>query len=385
MGSVVKRGDSWQATYRAPDRRERTKTFRKKPEAEAWLKTQEADVVRGEWVDPRGGRRMFDEWAELWLGTTVNLRPSTRARDESYLRNHILKHKAFKGRRLMDITQPDVQAWATDQGARLAPATVAKSSQILAKIFRAAVDGGLLARNPCSNIKLRRVEREEMRFLTPAEVTVLADAISPRYRALVLVGAYAGLRVGELAGLRRSRVDVLRSRVDVAEICIEVKGALTWGQPKTRAGRRSVTLPKSVSKELSDHLIQWSSKELVFTSPQGGPLRINAWRRRVWVPTCLAAGFGELVKDEETGKSKYVGLRPHDLRHTAVAMWIASGANPLEVSRRAGHTSVSFTLDRYGHLYEGADAALSERLEAMFVASTPSPPAALQVVESARG
>jgi hypothetical protein len=61
-------------------------------------------------------------------------------------------------------------------------------------------------------------------------------------------------------------------------------------------------------------------------------------------------------------------LRPHDLRHTAVALWIAAGANPKEVSVRAGHTSVAFTLDRYGHLFEGHDAELRERLDAMHAA-----------------
>jgi hypothetical protein len=59
------------------------------------------------------------------------------------------------------------------------------------------------------------------------------------------------------------------------------------------------------------------------------------------------------------------GLRIHDLRHTAVALWIAAGANPKEVAARAGHTSVSFTLDRYGHLYPDADQALRDRLDAL--------------------
>jgi DNA-binding CsgD family transcriptional regulator len=60
-------------------------------------------------------------------------------------------------------------------------------------------------------------------------------------------------------------------------------------------------------------------------------------------------------------------LRIHDLRHTAVALWIAAGASPKEVARRAGHTSVKTVLDVYGHLYDEADVALRERLEAMFV------------------
>jgi integrase len=199
------------------------------------------------------------------------------------------------------------------------------------------------------------------RFLTPAEVATLADAIVPRYRALVLVGAYGGLRIGELAGLRRSRVDLLRGTVQVAEIVVEVRGVLHVGPPRTRASRRSVGLPRFVVEELAAHLAGPGDPEaFVFTAPQGGPLRLPAFRARVWRPAVIAAGLE--------------GLRIHDLRHTAVALWIAAGANPKEVSARAGHSSVSFTLDRYGHLYPEADAALRNRLDALYGGTRPTPP-----------
>jgi integrase len=183
----------------------------------------------------------------------------------------------------------------------------------------------------------------------------LADAIHARYRALVLVGAYGGLRIGELAGLRRRRVDLLRGTVEVAEILTEVRGELFVGPPKTRAGRRRVGLPQAVTRELARHLgTPGGPDDLVFTAPQGGPLRVNGFRARVWRPATRAAGLD--------------GLRIHDLRHTAVALWIAAGANPKEVSARAGHASVSFTLDRYGHLFPEADEALRTRLDAFYVA-----------------
>ena len=95
----------------------------------------------------------------------------------------------------------------------------------------------------------------------------------------------------------------------------------------------------------------------MFTSPDGGPLRAAGWRSRVWRPAVAAACLEP--------------LRPHDLRHTAVALWIAAGANVKEVAARAGHTSVSFTLDRYGHLYADADDALRARLESLYVVSSP--------------
>jgi integrase len=142
----------------------------------------------------------------------------------------------------------------------------------------------------------------------------LADAIRPSYRALVLVGAYGGLRIGELAGLRRSRVDLLPGTVEVAEIVTEVGGRLHTGPPKTRASRRTVGLPRAVVKELAAHLAAPAEPDaLVFTAPKGGPLRVIAFRARIWRPATRNAGLD--------------GLRIHDLHHTAVALWIVAGAN----------------------------------------------------------
>jgi integrase len=70
-------------------------------------------------------------------------------------------------------------------------------------------------------VPLPKVEHREMRFLSPADLAHLPAVINPRYRALVLLGGYGGLRIGELAGLRRSRVDVLRSRLDVVENMVD--------------------------------------------------------------------------------------------------------------------------------------------------------------------
>jgi integrase len=177
----------------------------------------------------------------------------------------------------------------------------------------------------------------------------------------VLLAAYGGLRIGELAGLRRDRVNLLRGTVDVAEIVVEVRGKLFVGPPKTRAGRRRIGLPQAVVEELATHMGPLGAADAhVFTSDRGGILRTSNFRAKVWLPAARAAGLAP--------------LRPHDLRHTAVALWIAAGANPKEVSVRAGHTSVSFTLDRYGHLFEGHDLELRDRLDTMLAEGLKRPP-----------
>jgi integrase len=351
---------TYRARYRDPAGCEHAKVFARKADAQRFLTEMENSKLKGTWTDPALGRVLFRDWLGEWWATTTNLRPTTRERDESLLRRYALPR--FGDMALVAISQRDVRAWVAELSAGpLAPATVQKAYQLLGKVMGAAVDAGMVMQTPCRRVPLPKVEREEMRFLTPAEIARLADLIDRRYRALVLVAAYGGLRIGELAGLRRGRIDLLRGTVEVAEIVTEVGGVLRFGPPKTRAGRRTVGLPRAVVDELAAHLGRAEPEALVFAAPQGGPLRVHGFRARVWRPATRTAGLA--------------GLRIHDLRHTAVALWIAAGANPKEVATRAGHTSVSFTLDRYGHLYPEADTALRDRLDALYVTGEQAEPA----------
>jgi integrase len=345
----------WRARYRGPDGRERCKSFARKFDAQRWLAEQEHAKHRGTWTDPALARIRFRAWLDEWWGS-VNLRHTTQARYRAVLRVHVLPR--FGGVPLGAIQQRDIRAWVAELGAvGLAPASVHKAYQVLAVVLGAAVDAGMIPQTPCRRVPLPKIEREEMRFLTPVEVMRLAEAIRREYRALVFLGAYGGLRIGELAGLRCSRVDLELGTVEVAEIVTEPEGVLQIGPPKTRASRRTVGLPRFVVKELGEHLVGGSDPHaFVFTATRRGPFRPSNFRDRVWRPTTAAVGLD--------------GLRIHDLRHTAVALWIAAGASPKEVSVRAGHTSVSFTLDRYGHLYPEADQALRDRLDALHKAAT---------------
>jgi len=162
--------------------------------------------------------------------------------------------------------------------------------------------------------------------------------------------------------------------VTVAEIAIEINGHLGTGPPETRAGRRTVGLPGVVVAELAAHVAEYVGQEadaLVFQGEWGGQLRPVTFRPRIWRPATRAAGLD--------------GLHPHDLRHTAVALWIAAGASPKEVAVRAGHTSVKTVLDVYGHLYDEADTRLRSRLDAVFVAPSTGPSAAPAEQETAPG
>jgi integrase len=349
----------WQARYRdaAGKTHAAPETFATRPEATRFLAQVETDLARGEWTDPRAGRVLFAEWAARWRETTTNLRPNTRALHAYLLRRFLLP--AFADTALADLDLMAVRSWLAGlEREAVSPNTVAKAYRLLARIMDTAVEAGLLVRNPCS-VKGAATERApEMRVATVAQVAALAEAIHPRFRALVLVAAYAGLRWGELVGLRVKRVDLLHGRITVAEQATEINGQFTWGPPKTEAGRRTVTLPAVAAEALAEHLATYSQpgpEGLVFTSTEGALLRRSNFQRRVWRPATRAVGLA--------------GLRFHDLRHTSATLSIAAGASTRELMARMGHSSSAAAL-RYQHIMAGRDAAIAAALDELIEAAS---------------
>ncbi len=340
---------TYRVRFRSPEGKSRSKSFKRRVDADAFAATVETDKLRGAYSDASGGKTRFVEWSDQFRSTRINLRPSTRARDESYFRNLILP--TFKDAPLAKIQPVHVQQWVADLDvAGYAPATTRKAYQLLSATFETAINSDLISRSPCRGIRLPKVEREEMRFLSPSEVEELADAINPRYRVLVLTAAYTGLRIGELLGLKMSRLNMLRRQLRVSEALSEVGGKLILGQPKSKTSRRSVTMPSFLVDELAAHLsVNPSTDGWVFSSFEGGPIRRTNFRRRQWLPA-VRASVGE-------------PLRFHDLRHTHAAMLIAEGVHPKVLQHRLGHASITTTLDTYGHLMDGLDEAAAEALD----------------------
>ena len=343
---------SYQVRYRDPSGRERAKNFARKVDAQRFAATIEADKARGEWIDPRLGRITFAEWAEQIERSNTSRRETTRARDEASLRNHLVPF--FGPMRLSAIQPSHIRDWvAAMERKSLAPATIHKAYQILSRLFSVAATDGRIAQSPCRGVSLPAINAKEPRFLTASEVNLLADAIDPRFRALVLAAAFTGLRFGELAALRVDHLQALRSTVRVEETLTEVSGHLRFGPPKTKASQRTLTMPRFLVEEIVKHLEAFPDpSRLLFTAPEGGPLRRTNFRRRFWLPAV----------DRSIGRP----CTFHDLRHTHAALLIAEGAHPKVIQERMGHSSIKTTLDTYGHLFEGLDEAAAEALDGLF-------------------
>lgn len=348
IGSIhrIDRPKPWLATYRGPDGRQHSRTFLRKVEAEVWLRREESNADRGEWVDPRGGDVPFADAAEMWEKGLHELKPKTLDGYRWHLQSRVLP--TFGDRRLRAITPPMVRKWQNDLlGRGLSPGTVRQSRQVLSMILSQAVNDGLLIHNPCDKVKPPTVRPRRQLFLTAEQLSSLADECGD-YGPFVWLLGWSGLRLGEAVALRVGRVDPAKRRVRVEEAATEVNSKLVFGTPKSHEAR-TVIVPRYVIERVEPLLTDRDPEDLVFTAPRGGPLRVNNFRRRVFHPATKRIGVPDLL--------------PHDLRDTAASLAISAGASIKAVQRMLGHASAQVTLDIYGGLFEEDLEKLADTLE----------------------
>ena len=348
----------WEASYRDPAGRERVKHHRTRTEADRWLTTTKEQLNRGGYVDPRNGKRPLSSFASSWLeSAATHVRPKTWTHYESILRIHVLP--TFAQQPIAAIGPAEVRGFLTERSkAGAAPGTVRSARKVLRLVLATAQADGAIRANPCDCSRVAASPKAEMVFLTAEQVEVLATAIDERYTTLIRLAAYTGLRAGEICALRVGRVDLAAKRITIAESVTEVQGlGLHFSEPKTYE-RRSVTLPAFLVDELTTDLAGRpdNPEALVFTSPEGSTLNHKNFYRRHFKPALAAAGLP-------------AEMRFHDLRHTCAALCIALGAHPKAIQERLGHSSITVTLDRYGHLFPKLDELLTEGSGRVFALS----------------
>jgi len=324
-----------------------------KAAAEAAMTSVMTDARRGAWAEPRAGATTLCEYATSWLEDHPGLRPRTRELYESLLRRHILS--ALGQHKLSAITPALIRSWHSGlvRADKPGPVTVAKCYRLLRTILGTAVADEVIVKNPC-NLKGAGVERSaECPVATVAQVYALADAVEPRFKLLVLMAAFTGLRFGELAGLRRRALDPFQGTVTVSEVLTELAGGrLIVGPPKSEAGRRTVAIPPHLLPEVEAHLAACGSVDpeaLVFTGERGAPLTRARWSIK-WREACRTAGVER--------------MHFHDLRHSGNTMAAATGASTKELMARMGHSSVRAAL-LYQHATADRDRAIAAALSDM--------------------
>lgn len=337
------------ARFRAPGGRTISKAFSLKREAKAWLSEQSVRFESGELVDRKAVRGSFGERADRWLDDR-DIRPNTKAKYRSYFDNQLAR---FADRPINSITTDDVRELVRDLKKDYAADTIRTAYNLLGAVLEGA---GLRGVMPPKDERRRVVPKPgpqrhpDTRFLTRTEFDRLSEALPDEYRAMAFLGAFGGLRWGEVAGLSPRDLNAERRTLRVSSTLIQPsKGIPYRATPKTAASRRTISLG-NLAGIVEDHIKDHAKSGWMFPDSDGGPLRGSNWRRRVWTPATESAGLTP------------PRLRFHDLRHTCAAWLIDQGEPVLVVQKRLGHASPTVTLSVYGDLFPGVDEAAADRL-----------------------
>ncbi len=356
MASVSKRVRDGKTTYVVRWRdgtTQRKKSFARKIDADRFRTHVEHSQNVGTYVDPAAGKVTFRAFAEAWR-TAQPHRPTTAHGTRVRLEKHV--YPVIGDRPIASIRPSEIQALVS--GLDLAPSSVRPVFNTLRGVFRAAVRDRKVGLNPADGVKLPEVPRRQVQPLTVDQVQVLATAIRPQYRALVVAGAGAGLRPGELFGLQLGDVDFLRKLIRVERQVQEVTGHGVYVGPlKTRQSYRTVPVGEVVITALSEHVRQWPTEGHLFTH-DGGLISARWFSDQVWRPAVAAAGLPNAT-------------RFHDLRHFYASALIRSGLSVRVVSERLGHASAAVTLGVYSHLWPDDEQRSRDAIDALFGQGAP--------------
>ncbi|HUY05915.1 MAG TPA: site-specific integrase [Acidimicrobiales bacterium] len=356
MANVEKRYGNYRVRYEDPFGRRRSETFTRKGDAERFLRETRVAIDNARWLDPNGEKITLAEWADDFMSLARRLSPTTQQTYRRDLDKYILTR--FGAYTIGRLPSDEIENWLMDEvESGTAPSSVHRHYRTLRRMLQVAIEKEKLLLKPCDRVTPPRVPRAEMVFLSWNEAINLVEAHSERYRALVYLAIDSGMRWGELIGLRRANVDVQRQKVRVTEQLIRM-GAGEWlrKEPKTSGSVRSVTISEFTATVLTDHLSHFAgpgSDGLVFANQAGHPLISSSFLTHHFKPARDSLGLS---------------CRFHDLRHTSVALAIASGAHPKAIQARMGHSAINVTLDRYGHLFPELDEAIAVSFDAQFVA-----------------
>lgn len=350
----------WQARFRDPSGRQRTRSFDRKTDAIQFLADMRSDMRRGRWIDPEKSKQLYGAWAEEWLRGLHTMGPGRRKNAEGMLKNHILP--AFGGVPIGRIGPLEVRRWVnhlatkpqrTIGGRALGPWAVRATYGLFTRSMKAAVAAKLIPEAPVGKhvVDLPEIRRKRERFLGEEELERLVRQFEPHHRALIYTAGWTGCRWGELTGLLKENLDLERGELHVRSVAERISSARVELKPvpKTKSSWRTVTLPAQLVAILKFQVGKHPHSDLVFPNQDGGLLSYKNFRTRHWDPAVAKANAKPLTF--------------HDLRHTHVSWLIDAGWTEFRIVKRMGWKDGRMLHTVYGHLFRERDPELIAGLE----------------------
>jgi integrase len=397
---------AWRVVYTDQSGRTRTKQFKKQSEAKAFRNTVTSAVQAGTHVHDRD-TITIGEAASTWLTATKNGRDGRAPVEEhtydgynSLVENHI--RPRIGGTKLSRFRRVNAAAFRDELLADgISRSLTRKVLVALGSIFEEALSREQVASNPIRGVKVATRTRDEdedeehvsipeperIRELmararlwssAPPGIVVRGKiTATPRFDkkrgrmfyVLLRVSVATGMRVSEVLGLPRKNVDLTAGTITITQRLSRL-GKI--GKPKSKAGYRTLEIPADLVRDLREWILERpigdpdkrppDHLDLVFPNGSGRPEVYNNLRSRFWLPLLMSIGAARKVVSTP-GKKESIesDFTLHDLRHFHASQYIATGADPLDVKTRMGHSTIQVTYDIYGHLFQNEEARARRR------------------------
>lgn len=312
--------------------------------------------------------QMLRDFLREWLAATVHTRrPSTQESYERAIRLHV-ENRPIGLRKLQQVDGPSLNRHYTlllagnDDHEALSPTTVHGIAMILQKAFKDAIRWQRIGRNPVELSDPPQPSETEMKTWTAGQLdTFLETAREHRHSALWWILGTTGMRRGEALGLKWADVDMEKGEIRIQRTLLTGNGGKRWGTPKTKAGRRTVSIPADTVAVLKTHRARQNAEKLALGAGYVDQDLITAQEDGDTVsPTRITEQFGRLAR-----RAGLPHIRLHDLRHSWATQALEAGVNPKIAQTNLGHTKVSTTLDIYSHVNQGVHAETAELLASM--------------------
>ena len=354
-GSIARRPNGkWRARYRDETRLERTRHFDRKVDAQQWLDEITTAIITGTYADPKAGQitfaAFFGEWSarQVWAPGTV-LAMSLAARSVP-----------FGDKPMRQVRRSDVEVWIKSMDvAGLAPGTIKTRYVNIRTVFRAAIRDRVIGTDPTDTVRLPRRRRADaaMSIPTPEDVGLLIAAADREFRTFIALCAFAGLRLGEAAGVQLGDADFVGATLTIARQVQRVNGGAIDVRAPKYGSERVVNLAEGLIDLLAEHVATFGTigdEQWLFTGEGDNAPHQNTVGYR-WRKTLQAAGLS--------------GIKLHDLRHFYASGLIAAGCDVVTVQRSLGHAKATTTLNTYAHLWPTAEDRTRKAVQSIMDAS----------------
>lgn len=330
----------------------------KKAEASRKLKEAMQKAEQGTLV--ASNKQTMAEYLTYWLSVKkLPHKPNTDATQTSMTRAHLIPH--FGKLQLQKVARHHVQQFVKDllEEDGLKPSTIHTIFGILHTALDDAVSWQLLALNPCEHVTLPRRNERDYIALSREQVQAFQQSLQgSSIEVLITLAIATGMRRGELLALKWSDIDLARGKLRVQRSVSRITGeGYKEVTPKTKASKRTISLTASMCEALKEHrhkqkemrvkAAEWNDLDLVFPSERGNHMR-------------FASLFNRFKRElQKAGLPKE--MRFHDLRHTCATLMLGMGISPKIVSEVLGHSSITITMNLYGHVIPGMQELAMER------------------------